>query len=67
MEPDVKLTQAEGILGVSADELRRLAREGRLPGAYQLPTGHWRIRRDALDTMRGITRTPSDPLSGACL
>lgn len=49
--PDLKLSQVADIIGVRVGTLRRLARQGRLEGAYRVG-GEWRVNRKALATLR---------------
>lgn len=50
---DLSLKQLASIVGRHEGTLRRLAREGKLPGAYRLG-GTWLISREAADRLRQI-------------
>lgn len=54
---DLTIVEVAQITGAHPESLRRLARLGRLRGAYRLG-GMWLVRRDAFDAMRkGESRT----------
>ncbi len=54
---DLRLDQIAEVTGVHPETLRRLARSGRLHGAYRLGKA-WLVRREALDEIRGLSRCP---------
>lgn len=52
---DFNIEQLADLVSCHGATLRRLAREGRLPGAYRLGGGgSWRIRAEAVDGLRGL-------------
>lgn len=52
-DPDLTLPEAAAILRKTEDWIRRMAKAGQLPGAYQLNTrGRWAIRRGDFDAWR---------------
>ena len=52
MKSDYTVHDLAALLGVHAETLRRLARAGRLPGAYKVGT-RWRFAREAIEDLRG--------------
>ncbi|HYG77024.1 MAG TPA: helix-turn-helix domain-containing protein [Planctomycetota bacterium] len=53
-EPDLTLEQVAQITQRSLEGIRNLALAGKLPGTYKIG-GVWRMRRETLDQIRGIS------------
>jgi hypothetical protein len=61
-QSDLTVTEVARLLRLHPVSVRRMIRLGRLAGCYVLPSvGHkrprWRIRRDALEMIRGRSRS----------
>ena len=56
--PDLSMKEFAELTGRNVNTVRKLAREGKLPGAYRLG-GSWKITRLAADRLRGLA-----PLEG---
>ena len=52
MEKDYTVGEFAALVCVHPDTVRRLARAGRLPGAYKVGS-QWRIAREAVERLRG--------------
>ncbi|MCK4376249.1 MAG: helix-turn-helix domain-containing protein [Candidatus Brocadiae bacterium] len=52
MAPDLTVHDVAELTGVHAATVRRLARAGRLPGAYKIGR-QWRFAREAIEHLRG--------------
>ncbi len=52
MGPDLTVQDVAELTGVHAATVRRLARAGRLPGAYKIGR-QWRFAREAIEDLRG--------------
>ena len=64
MDSDIPLSELAQLTRRHIETLRRLARMGRLPGAYRVG-GRWMFRREALDDLRGgPPRQPKLPRPG---
>ena len=50
---DIPFSDLARITGRHVESLRRMARKGKLTGAYRLG-GRWILRREALDFLRGM-------------
>jgi excisionase family DNA binding protein len=60
MTQDYSVRQLADLVGVHPDTLRRLARAGRLPGAYRVGT-RWRFAYEAIEELRGqVICSPHD-------
>jgi predicted DNA-binding transcriptional regulator AlpA len=55
------LAQAEELLGVTRSLVCRWCRQGRFPGAVQLPNGGWLIPKTAVHSFRRLRRKPGRP------
>jgi excisionase family DNA binding protein len=51
--PDITLAELATLTRRHIVTIRRLAREGKLPGVYRVGS-RWMIRRDAVDRLRGL-------------
>jgi excisionase family DNA binding protein len=52
IKSDYTVRDLAALLGIHPETLRRLARAGRLPGAYKVGT-RWRFAREAIEDLRG--------------
>jgi len=52
MKPDLTVQDVAKLTGVHPATVRRLARAGRLPGAYKMGS-RWRFAREAIEELRG--------------
>ena len=61
MKPDLTAEDVARLAGVHTATVRRLARAGRLPGAYRIGR-QWRFAREAIERLRGeIIRSAYHP------
>lgn len=63
-EPDYKLSEVAKITGLNLRTLQNLAKRGELDGCYRIG-GSYRVRRDALDRLRGV-ESPNVMTSSDC-
>jgi len=59
VDADLTAQEVAKITSLHPITVRRLCREGKIVGAYQVGAS-WRIRREALQELRGITDTDAD-------
>ncbi|MFO7958728.1 MAG: helix-turn-helix domain-containing protein [Candidatus Brocadiia bacterium] len=52
MKPDLTVQNVAELMGVHPETVRRLARAGRLSGAYKIGR-QWRFAREAIERIRG--------------
>jgi len=52
MTPDLSVRHVSAVMGVHPATVRRLARAGRLAGAYKVGR-QWRFAREAIEKLRG--------------
>ena len=52
MQHDLSIAELAQVTGLHPGSIRRLATQGKIEGCYKLG-GSWRIRRDAISTIRG--------------
>jgi len=52
MSPDLTVRDVAQLMGLHPATVRRLARAGRLPGAYRVGR-QWRFAREAIEKLRG--------------
>lgn len=55
LPPILDLAESARLARFSVQTMRRLCREGRIPGAFPGPSGRWRIPRESLiDFLAGV-------------
>ena len=59
MRPDLGIHAAAEALGLSTTTVRTLLLDGQIRDAWRTPGGHWRIPREAVETLRVRLHAPT--------